>query len=74
MDSVEAVVEKVPLRARAAAWIPALRAFGFVAAVGLVVYMGIRAAQDVDVSVLANDVETTQTAEIGLMRQMLQEP
>ena len=33
-----------------------------------------RAAQDVDVSVLANDVETTQTAEIGLMRQMLQEP
>jgi uncharacterized protein (DUF305 family) len=33
-----------------------------------------RAAQDVDVSVLANDVETTQTAEIGLMRQMLAEP
>ena len=32
-----------------------------------------RAAQDVDVSVLANDVETTQTAEIGLMRQMLME-
>jgi uncharacterized protein (DUF305 family) len=32
-----------------------------------------RAAQDVDVSVLANDVETTQTAEIGLMRQMLTE-
>ena len=32
-----------------------------------------RAAQDVDVSVLANDVETTQTAEIGLMRQMLLE-
>ena len=32
-----------------------------------------RAAQDVDVSVLANDVETTQTAEIGLMRQMLAE-
>ncbi len=30
-----------------------------------------RAAQDVDVSVLANDVETTQTAEIALMRQML---
>jgi uncharacterized protein (DUF305 family) len=29
------------------------------------------AAQDVDVSVLANDVETTQTAEIALMRQML---
>jgi uncharacterized protein (DUF305 family) len=33
-----------------------------------------RAAQDVDVSVLANDVETTQTAEIGAMRQLLQEP
>jgi uncharacterized protein (DUF305 family) len=33
-----------------------------------------RAAQDVDVSVLANDIETTQTAEIGLMRQMLAEP
>jgi uncharacterized protein (DUF305 family) len=32
-----------------------------------------RAGQDVDVSVLANDVETTQTAEIGLMRQMLTE-
>ena len=32
-----------------------------------------RAAQDVDVSVLANDVESTQTAEIGLMRQMLTE-
>jgi uncharacterized protein (DUF305 family) len=32
-----------------------------------------RAAQDVDVSVLANDIETTQTAEIGLMRQMLAE-
>jgi uncharacterized protein (DUF305 family) len=32
-----------------------------------------RAAQDVDVSVLANDVETTQRAEIGLMRQMLDE-
>ena len=32
-----------------------------------------RAAQDVDVSVLANDVETTQTAEIGLMRQLLEE-
>lgn len=30
-----------------------------------------RAAQDVDVSVLANDVETTQTAEIALMRAML---
>jgi uncharacterized protein (DUF305 family) len=32
-----------------------------------------RAGQDVDVSVLANDVESTQTAEIGLMRQMLTE-
>ena len=32
-----------------------------------------RAAQDVDVSVLANDVETTQTAEIGVMRQLLTE-
>jgi uncharacterized protein (DUF305 family) len=32
-----------------------------------------RAAQDVDVSVLANDVETTQAAEIGLMRRMLTE-
>jgi len=32
-----------------------------------------RAAQDVDVSVFANDIETTQTAEIGLMRQMLAE-
>jgi uncharacterized protein (DUF305 family) len=32
-----------------------------------------RAAQDVDVSVLAADVESTQTAEIGLMRQMLLE-
>ena len=32
-----------------------------------------RAAQDVDVSVLANDVETTQTAEIALMHRMLQE-
>ena len=30
-----------------------------------------RAAQDVDVSVLANDVENVQTAEIALMRQML---
>ncbi|MEP6730559.1 MAG: DUF305 domain-containing protein [bacterium] len=29
------------------------------------------AAQDVDVSVFANDVETVQTAEIALMRQML---
>jgi uncharacterized protein (DUF305 family) len=36
-------------------------------------YAAPRAAQDVDVSVLANDVETTQTAEIGLMRQMLQD-
>ena len=32
-----------------------------------------RAAQDVDVSVLANDVESTQTAEIGMMRVMLAE-
>ena len=32
-----------------------------------------RAAQDVDVSVLANDVETTQTAEIGMMRVLLAE-
>jgi uncharacterized protein (DUF305 family) len=32
-----------------------------------------RAAQDVDVNVLANDVESTQTAEIGLMLQMLAE-
>jgi uncharacterized protein (DUF305 family) len=30
-----------------------------------------RAAQDVDVSVLANDIQTVQTAEIGVMRQML---
>ncbi|MEJ7813207.1 MAG: DUF305 domain-containing protein [Gemmatimonadaceae bacterium] len=30
-----------------------------------------RAAQDVDVSVLANDVETVQTAEIAVMQQML---
>jgi uncharacterized protein (DUF305 family) len=30
-----------------------------------------RAAQDVEVSVLANDIETTQQAEIGLMWQML---
>jgi uncharacterized protein (DUF305 family) len=29
------------------------------------------AAQDVDVSVFANDVVTVQTAEIGAMRQML---
>jgi uncharacterized protein (DUF305 family) len=32
-----------------------------------------RAAQDVDVNVFANDVENTQTAEIGLMRMMLLE-
>ena len=32
-----------------------------------------RAAQDVDVNVFANDVETVQTAEIGLMRAMLSE-
>jgi uncharacterized protein (DUF305 family) len=31
------------------------------------------AAQDVDVSVFANDVQTVQTAEIGIMRQMLAE-
>ena len=30
-------------------------------------------AQDVDVSVLANDVQTVQTAEIGIMRAMLDE-
>lgn len=30
-----------------------------------------RAAQEVDISVFANDVETTQSAEIGLMHQML---
>jgi uncharacterized protein (DUF305 family) len=30
-----------------------------------------RAAQDVDVSVLANDIQTVQTAEIGVMQQML---
>jgi uncharacterized protein (DUF305 family) len=30
-----------------------------------------RAAQDVDVSVLANDVEITQSAEIAIMQQML---
>lgn len=30
-----------------------------------------RAAQEVDINVFANDVETTQTAEIGLMKQML---
>ncbi len=34
-------------------------------------YASPRAAQDVDVSVLANDIETTQRAEIGLMRRML---
>lgn len=32
-----------------------------------------RAGQEVDVSVLANDVENTQTAEIGLMKEMLAE-
>lgn len=32
-----------------------------------------RAGQEVDISVFANDVETTQTAEIGLMLQMLAE-
>ena len=32
------------------------------------------AAQDVDVSVFANDVVTVQTAEIGLMQQMLAKP
>lgn len=31
------------------------------------------AAQDVDVSVFANDVQTVQTAEIGTMRQMLEQ-
>lgn len=36
-------------------------------------YAAPRAAQDVDVSVFANDVETVQTAEIGVMRQMLEE-
>lgn len=36
-------------------------------------YASPRAAQDVDVSVLANDIETTQRAEIGLMRMMLAE-
>lgn len=34
-------------------------------------YASPRAAQDVDISVLANDIETTQRAEIGLMRRML---
>ena len=33
-----------------------------------------RAAQDVDVSVFANDVVTVQTAEIGTMQQMLANP
>ena len=37
-------------------------------------YAAPRAAQEVDVSVLANDVETVQTAEIALMRQMLAAP
>jgi uncharacterized protein (DUF305 family) len=32
-----------------------------------------RAAQEVDINIFANDVETTQLAEIGLMRQMLLE-
>lgn len=32
-----------------------------------------RAAQDVDISVFANDVETVQTAEIAVMKQMLAE-
>jgi uncharacterized protein (DUF305 family) len=32
-----------------------------------------RAAQDVDVSVLASDIQVVQTAEIGVMRQMLSE-
>lgn len=32
-----------------------------------------RAGQEVDISVFANDVETTQTAEIGLMFQMLED-
>ncbi|HEY0996810.1 MAG TPA: DUF305 domain-containing protein [Gemmatimonadaceae bacterium] len=36
-------------------------------------YAAPRAAQDVDVSVFANDVETVQTAEIALMLQMLDE-
>ncbi len=33
-----------------------------------------RAGQDVDVSVLANDIQVVQTAEIGVMRQMLATP
>ena len=36
-------------------------------------YASPRAAQEVDISVLANDVETTQTAEIGVMKLMLAE-
>lgn len=36
-------------------------------------YAAPRAAQDVDVSVFANDVETVQTAEIAIMLQMLDE-
>jgi uncharacterized protein (DUF305 family) len=30
-----------------------------------------RAAQDIEVSMFANDVEAVQTAEIGVMKQML---
>lgn len=37
-------------------------------------YAAPRAAQDVDISVFANDVETVQTAEIAVMLQMLHEP
>ena len=33
-----------------------------------------RAGQEVDVSVLANDIQTVQTAEIGVMQQMLAQP
>lgn len=36
-------------------------------------YASPRAAQDVDISVLANDIEITQRAEIGLMQLMLAE-
>ena len=32
-----------------------------------------RAGQEVDVNVFANDVVTVQTAEIGIMRQLLSE-
>ncbi len=32
-----------------------------------------RAGQEIDISVFANDVHTTQTAEIGLMHQMLED-